>query len=95
MTKELNEHEVSVQALLETMEDTSVKLMLESISKEHTKTLRRYLEALVHANQMCRSMNSIVEREGKDTNWAAFRARLKDCLELQHKIMYPKTYQND
>lgn len=46
-------------------------------------------QALESANSLCRSAMSIAERDGRDTNWESFRARLKESLELQHKVMYP------
>lgn len=46
-------------------------------------------EALWSANEMCRSMASIAERKGNDTNWEAFIKKLQTSLEFQHKVMHP------
>lgn len=43
-------------------------------------------------NGLLRSMHAIVEREGKDTNWEAFRKKLEHILKVQHKQMYPSMY---
>lgn len=44
---------------------------------------------LKDANDLCRSAFQIAERDGKDTNWPAFRAQLEASLKRQHAIMYP------
>lgn len=51
-----------------------------------TKTIS---QVLASANSMCRSAMAITERRGEKTNWEAFEARLRESLELQHKVMYP------
>jgi len=94
MAKELNEHEVAVQALLETMEELPFKNMYSTITEQQRDALKPYLDALIQANQLCRSMNSIAEREGKQTNWVAFKKQLSEALLVQHQLMYPKTNQN-
>jgi hypothetical protein len=45
-------------------------------------------EALfIEANSLCRSALSIAEREGKETNWEAFRNRLKESLAKQLPVI--------
>jgi hypothetical protein len=45
-------------------------------------------EALfMEANSLCRSALSIAEREGKETNWEAFRNRLKESLAKQLPVI--------
>ena len=44
--------------------------------------------ALKDANDLCRSAYAIAERNG-EANWPAFRKRLGDSLERQHRVMYP------
>ena len=49
----------------------------------------KVLDALKSANSMCRSAMEIARRDGKDTNWEAFRNQLMKSLETQQKILYP------
>jgi hypothetical protein len=45
-------------------------------------------EALfIEANSLCRSALSIAEREGNETNWEAFRNRLKESLAKQLPVI--------
>ncbi len=46
-------------------------------------------EGLRDANDLCRSAFSIAQRDGKATNWEAFRAKLSESLERQHKLLFP------
>lgn len=47
------------------------------------------VSVLKDANHMCRSAMEIAKRDGKDTNWETFRARLQESLLRQHAAMYP------
>lgn len=40
------------------------------------------------ANGLIRSAFEIAKRNGKDTNWVAFRKQLDKELKRQHKILY-------
>ena len=52
--------------------------------------MRDYAAAVLKdANDMCRSAMQIALRDGKETNWPAFRAQLEASLKRQHAIMYP------
>lgn len=42
-------------------------------------------------NELLRSAYSIACRDGKDTNWEAFRGRLKCELDREHAIMHKET----
>jgi hypothetical protein len=46
-------------------------------------------EVLKDANRLCRSAMQIALRDGRDTNWPAFRNQLEASLKRQHGIMYP------
>ena len=48
----------------------------------------RMRQALAHANGLCRSAFQIAERDGTKTNWIAFRACLRESLEIQHAVMF-------
>jgi len=48
----------------------------------------RMRQAPEHANGLCRSAFQIAERDGKETNWIAFRACLRESLEIQHAVMF-------
>lgn len=52
--------------------------------------LDRYRHALESANEICRSAFAIADREGQTTNWQAFRARAKESLAIQHRVLYPE-----
>lgn len=45
---------------------------------------------LTTSNDICRSMSSIADRDGRNTNWPAFRSRLSLALNAQHSALYPK-----
>jgi hypothetical protein len=47
--------------------------------------------ALKNANEMCRSAFQIAQREGKDTNWEAFKNRLHESLIIQHNVLYNRS----
>jgi hypothetical protein len=51
----------------------------------------RPLEDLRQANEMLRSLHSVVARRGADTNWKALEARLKEVLSEQRRLLYPET----
>lgn len=44
--------------------------------------------AFKEANEILRSLHSVVERKGLDTNWETLQKRLNKILAEQHKIMY-------
>lgn len=48
-------------------------------------TLENVLRA---ANDICRTMSSITERQGKATNWEGFKSKLDQQLDIQHKLLY-------
>jgi hypothetical protein len=58
-------------------------------AKEYTTTnILKLKAALEEANQICRSMWQIAERDGKDTNWEALRVQLRKALDNQHSILH-------
>ena len=73
--------------------DTINRLYLELSQVATAKTARELkLEAMVQsANNVCRSMHAIVERDGRDTNWEAFERLLSDELKAQHALLWPTT----
>jgi hypothetical protein len=77
--------------------DTVNRLYLE-LSQVATATTSREIalnKALTDANEVCRSMMAISSRKGEETNWDAFRTRLQNSLDLQHRILHPDRYDND
>ena len=50
----------------------------------HVKALE---EALREANEVCRSAYQIAVRDGRETNWDAWIARLEKSLRLQHAAL--------
>jgi hypothetical protein len=51
------------------------------------------MEALISANDMCRSMYAIASRKSDGTEWGNFKTGLLESLLLQHKVMYPHVYE--
>lgn len=43
---------------------------------------------MFESNESLRSAYSIAQREGVDTNWEAFRNKIKDLLDRQHEYYY-------
>lgn len=65
---------------------------LEEKSQQESAALRDWwLPVLQRANDLCRSMHAIAEREGKETNWEGFQAQLAGALAEQHEILHPAT----
>lgn len=46
-------------------------------------------EQLKDANDALRSAYEVAKREGKDTRWPEFTARIKKSLDAQHKVLFP------
>lgn len=74
---------------------------LESVNEDQALTIaqndyaytidKEMMEAEIKAsNDLLRSAWMIAKRDGKDTNWEAFRGQLNNALARQHKMIYPK-----
>lgn len=50
--------------------------------------IRKLRESLHDANEMCRSTAQIAKRNGEETDWANFKARLDESLARQHAVMH-------
>lgn len=48
----------------------------------------KFLAAFLEANDLCKSALAIAVREGKETNWMAFRSKLRSALRKQYKLLY-------
>lgn len=46
------------------------------------------LQLLKEANDILRSVNSIIERKGKSTNWDAIEKKVKLALADHHKLLH-------
>jgi len=70
--------------------DTINKLYLELSQIATAKTAREIelRNVLERANDVCRSMHAIAEREGAETNWPAFKAQLKAALQEQFAFIH-------
>lgn len=44
-------------------------------------------DALKNANEICRSAYQIAAREGKNTNWEAFKNQCEKSLEIQLDVI--------
>lgn len=63
-----------------------------NMSRGEAKVAKKILalrKALRGANDICRSMYCIVAREGRETNWEAFRAQILDQLLAQELVLSP------
>jgi hypothetical protein len=52
--------------------------------------LERLIYEIKESNDLLRSAFMIAEREGKETNWEAWRKQLEIALTRQHVMMYGK-----
>ncbi len=52
--------------------------------------IKRLMDEVKESNGLLRSAFMIAKRDGKETNWEAFRGQLSIALERQHKMIYPK-----
>lgn len=75
--------------LFETTEDAWWNYLVCRTGPALMMRMIRMRQALEHANSLCRSAFQIAARDGKETNWIAFRACLKKSLEIQHAVMFP------
>lgn len=49
--------------------------------------MKTQLELLKQANDILRSVNSIIDRQGKETNWEAISKVVKMALADQHELL--------
>ena len=52
--------------------------------------IKRLKDEVKESNSLLRSAFMIAKRDGKETNWEAWRKQLNIALERQHKMMYPQ-----
>jgi hypothetical protein len=52
--------------------------------------VRELEEEVKESNGLLRSTYQIASRDGKDTNWDAFKKQVYSALDRQHKMMYDK-----
>lgn len=52
--------------------------------------MKSELQLLKEANDILRSVNSIIERRGKTTNWEGIDKKVKMALDEQHKLLLAK-----
>ena len=46
-------------------------------------------ELLLDANSIIRSFNSVIDRQGKLTNWEGLKIQVSRILKEQHSFLYP------
>lgn len=51
--------------------------------------IERLCNALLEANDICRSMYQVAARDGVNTTWSTLHHRLDRALTHQHEVMYP------
>ena len=52
--------------------------------------MKRELQLLKEANEILRSVNSIIERRGETTNWEGIDKKVKMALDEQHELLLAK-----
>jgi hypothetical protein len=58
--------------------------------------MKNELQLLIEANDILRSVNAIIERRGKITNWEGIKQKVKLALAEQHELLLAKNcYQPD
>lgn len=68
---------------------------LESRCRDAETREKELFTLLSDANDLCRSVYSIANRDGKATNWEAFRAKLGESLERQRKGLHLMSPQDE
>ena len=58
-----------------------------TISDKYKET-ERLIKEIKESNDLLRSAFMIAKRDGKETNWEAWRKQLEIALTRQHKMMY-------
>lgn len=66
------------------------KLYLELSQVATAKTAREIelRNVLERANDLCRTMSAIVQRQGAETNWSAFQEKLRTGLHEQFAFLH-------
>jgi hypothetical protein len=59
-----------------------------SISRFAELLNEQYLQDIKRANELLRSVHSIAERKGADTNWEGLQTQVDTILKEQHLILY-------
>jgi len=52
--------------------------------------MKSEIQLLKEANEILRSVNSIIERKGKTTNWEGIDKKVKMALTEQHELLISK-----
>jgi hypothetical protein len=71
--------------------DKATIIRYKAYLKLKQKRCDELLKALMSANELCRSVHAIAERNGEKTNWTAFKKKLSKSLSIQHKVIYKET----
>lgn len=62
---------------------------LETYIDDFDEDFERLKDEVKESNGLLRSAFMIAKRDGKETNWEAWRKQLEIALERQHAMMYP------
>ena len=89
---EVNEMLKNKQARVQELESVNEDQALTISQNDYAYTIdKEMMEAEIkESNGLLRSAFMIAKRDGKETNWEAFRNQVSIALERQHKMMYPK-----
>ena len=79
----------TVEAALKRTEATACAMKEPDCSDVLAAEVRKLRAALQDANDLCRSAYQVAVREGRETNWNAFRDCLSESLDRQNRVMYP------
>jgi thioesterase domain-containing protein len=78
-----------LQQRVDTLEAYIADYCAPTISDKYKET-EHLIKEIKESNDLLRSAFMIAKRDGKETNWEAFRNQVSIALERQHKMMYGK-----
>ena len=96
---EAHENEIVLLDVTDKLKNETRIAELEQVSEDQALTIsqndyaytidKEMMETEIkESNDLLRSAWMIAKRDGKETNWEAFRGQLDIALERQHKMMY-------
>ena len=100
LKSDAEQNELILLALHEALKEKQARVQeLESVNEDQALTIsqndyayavdKEMMEAEIkESNDLLRSAFMIAKRDGKETNWEAWRKQLNNALERQHAMMY-------
>jgi len=75
--------------------DDDIEYILQLEYDKLNEETKRLMDEVKESNGLLRSASMIAKRDGKETNWEAWRKQLYIALERQHAMMYGKDNNGD